>query len=45
MYQGLGPTMLVNLPRGAIYFALYYTINNLLKERLSKLLLLCILSN
>ena len=45
MYQGLGPTMLANLPRGAIYFTLYHTINDSLKERLSKPLPLCILSN
>ncbi|KAH8652824.1 mitochondrial carrier domain-containing protein [Ilyonectria robusta] len=33
MYQGLGPTMLANLPRGAIYFTVYHKVNDSLKER------------
>ncbi|KAK7229617.1 hypothetical protein V2G26_001787 [Clonostachys chloroleuca] len=33
MYQGLGPTMLANLPRGAIYFTVYHKILDSLKER------------
>jgi solute carrier family 25 folate transporter 32 len=36
MYQGLGPTMLASLPRGAIYFTLYHKVNDSLKERFSK---------
>ena len=28
MYQGLGPTMLATLPRGAIYFTVYHKVNN-----------------
>lgn len=36
MYQGLGPTMLANLPRGAIYFTVYQRINDLFKEKFSK---------
>ncbi|RFN43576.1 mitochondrial carrier [Fusarium flagelliforme] len=32
MYQGLGPTMLANIPRGAIYFTVYHKINDSLKK-------------
>ncbi|KAH7205260.1 mitochondrial carrier domain-containing protein [Fusarium oxysporum] len=36
MYQGLGPTMLANIPRGAIYFTVYHKINDSLKKVFSK---------
>lgn len=36
MYQGLGPTMLANLPRGAIFFTVYHRVKGFLKERNSK---------
>lgn len=44
MYQGLGPTMLANLPRGAIYFTVYHKVNDSLKERYGKSSPLCTLS-
>jgi solute carrier family 25 folate transporter 32 len=44
MYQGLGPTMLANIPRGAIYFTVYHKINDSLKKVFSKSPLLSILS-
>lgn len=37
MYQGLGPTLLATLPRGAIYFTVYHKINDSLSEELSEL--------
>ncbi|KAI5459503.1 mitochondrial carrier domain-containing protein [Mariannaea sp. PMI_226] len=36
MYQGLGPTIVAYLPRGAIYFTVYHRVNQFLKERFSK---------
>lgn len=44
MYQGLGPTMLANLPRGAIYFTVYHKILDSLKERYGKSFSRCNLS-
>jgi hypothetical protein len=44
MYQGLGPTMLANLPRGAIYFTVYHKINDSSKERYGESTPLCTLS-
>lgn len=43
MYQGLGPTILANIPRGAIYFTVYHKVNDSLKKVFSKLFLLSIL--
>ncbi|KAM5528766.1 hypothetical protein FOXYSP1_19247 [Fusarium oxysporum f. sp. phaseoli] len=36
MYRGLGPTMLANIPRGAIYFTVYHKINDSLKKVFSQ---------
>lgn len=44
MYQGLGPTMLANLPRGAIYFTVYHQIKNSMVGIYGNLPRLCTLS-
>lgn len=43
MYQGLGPTMLANLPRGAVYFTIYHHMKDSMVQAYGTFLLLCTL--